>query len=387
VLLALGLAGCSSQEQKTEAASRPAPPAEVRVATVETRPVDRSILVTGSLLPDETVNLAFEAAGTLARVHTDFGQPVRRGQVLAELDRRELNLQLERSRAALAQALARIGLNPDQVDVNPETTPAIRQAAAQYEDARFKHESARKLVETGDIARERAIELEKQFRAREAALQAARDELRTQLASIQGIRAEVNLAQKRLADATLEAPFDGAVSARLASPGQYLRENTPVLTVVKTHPLRLRLEIPESAVSEVRAGTSLTFTTDAAPGVEFQAVVRQLNPALDAQSRSLVAEARPTRADARLKPGMFVQVRLVTVKGQQVTMAPQRAVYTVAGLSKLFVVRDGRVTEYKARPGAVSGEWVEAPPEVRPGDRVAVSNLQNLVDGAAVTAR
>jgi RND family efflux transporter MFP subunit len=345
-------------------------------------------MVTGSLAPDESVDLGFEVPGKLQAVHTDFGRNVRKGVVMAELDRSDLQLQLDRSKAALAQALARIGLSPEEENANPDSTPAIKQAAAQYEDALSKYENARKLVESGDIARERFTELEKQYRAREAALNATKDELRTQLAAIQGIRAELNLARKRLADATLHAPFDGAVTARLASPGQYLKENTPVVTIVKPWPLRLRVEVPESAVTGVRQGTTLTFTTDAAPGAEFQAVVRELNATLDAQSRSLTAEARLTRADPRLKPGMFVQVRLITDSDAPTTMVPREAIYTVAGLSKLFVVRDGRAFEQKVQPGMSSGGWVEVPgAAVRPGDKVALGNLQNLIDGAAVTVR
>jgi RND family efflux transporter MFP subunit len=387
---AVVIAGCSKDEQKTavEAASKASLPPEVRLATAESRPIERSTMVTGSLAPDESVDLGFEVPGKLQAVHTDFGRNVRKGVVLAELDRSELQLQLDRSKAALAQALARIGLSPEEENANPDSTPAIKQAAAQYEDALSKYENARKLVESGDIARERFTELEKQYRAREAALNATKDELRTQLAAIQGIRAELNLARKRLADATLHAPFDGAVTARLASPGQYLKENTPVVTIVKPWPLRLRVEVPESAVTGVRQGTTLTFTTDAAPGAEFQAVVRELNATLDAQSRSLTAEARLTRADPRLKPGMFVQVRLITDSDAPTTMVPREAIYTVAGLSKLFVVRDGRAFEQKVQPGMSSGGWVEVPgAAVRPGDKVALGNLQNLIDGAAVTVR
>jgi RND family efflux transporter MFP subunit len=382
-------AGCGRKEDKSavEASSKAAAAPEVRVAVAESRPVERAILVTGSLVADESVNLGFEVAGKLSAVRADFGQQVRKGQVLAELDRSELQLQVDRSKAALAQALARIGLAPDQEGTNPTATPATRQATAQLEDARSKYESARKLVESGDIARERFVELEKQFRAREAALHAAQDELRTQLASVQGIRAELNLAQKRLGDTIMRAPFDGAVTARLASPGQYLKENTPVFTIVKAWPLRLRVEVPESAVSGVRRGTTLTFTTDAAPEAHFQAVVKEINPALDPQSRSLTTEARLTASDPRLKPGMFVQVRLVTDKDAQTTMVPEQAIYTIAGLSKLFVIRDGRSMEHKVQPGAVAGGWVEAPPSVHPSDKVAVSNLQNLIDGGAVTVR
>ena len=92
------------------------------------------------------MNLGFEVAGKLETVRTDFGQNVRKGQVLAELDRRELKLQVDRGNAAMAQALARIGLTPGQETSNPDSTPAIRQATAQLEDARSKFESARKLV-------------------------------------------------------------------------------------------------------------------------------------------------------------------------------------------------------------------------------------------------
>jgi RND family efflux transporter MFP subunit len=385
-LLLTALAGCGRRGPATEvqASSRPAPLPQVKLAAAQAREVERSIAVTGSLAPDESVNLSFEVAGPLARVLVDFGQSARKGQVLAELDQREWLLQAERSRAALAQALARVGLKPGQEDSAPDSSPAVQQALAQVEDARFKFESAQKLVGSGDISRERYNELEKALHAREAGLQATRDELRMQLASIQGLRAEVKLTEKRLGDTVLRAPFDGAVGAKLISPGQYIKENVPILTFVKASPLRLRTEVPESAVGEVRVGTKLTCTTDAAPGATFHAVVRELNPSLDAKSRSLTAEARLLEPDARLKPGMFVQVKLVIARNARVVVVPKDALYAVAGLTKVFVVRGGTVAERKIQPGEQLGDWVEAP-GVEPGEQVAVSGLGTLVDGAKVT--
>ena len=387
LLLLLAAAGCSrkSPGPEVQSASKQEAPLVVKTAVAETRQVDRSMMVTGSLVADESVNLGFEVPGTLLRADADFGQTVRRGQVIAELDSRELSWQLERSRAALSQALARVGLGAGQEEANPESTAAMRQAQAQLEDARFKFESAQVLVKSGDISRERFNELEKSYRAREAAFQATRDELRTQMAAIQGLRAEVKLAQKRLGDAVMRAPFDGSVAARLASPGQYLKENTPLYTIVKSSPLRLRADVPESAVGEVRLGTSLTFTTDAAPGQAFHAVVRELNPALDAHSRSLTAEARLVESDARLKPGMFVEVQLVVARQSQVVVVPKAALYAVAGLTKVFAVRNGTVVEYKVQPGDALGEWVVVPGVIQPGERVATTNLGALVNGMKVT--
>jgi RND family efflux transporter MFP subunit len=383
------LAACSrtADQQQVQASSKPAEPLAVQVAQAEARHVERTISVTGSLHPDETVTVSSEVAGRVARVLVDFGQHVRQGQVIAELDKQEHTIQVERSQAALAQALARIGLDPNQEDVTPDSTPAIRQAQAQMEDARSRYESAARLIQSGDISQERFTELEKTFRARQAALDAARDELRTQLASVQALKAELRLAQKRLSDTVLRAPFDGSVETRHASPGQYMKENTPIVTLVKARPLRLRVEIPETATGEAQVGRSLTFVTEAAPGAEFQAVVRQLSPALDARSRSLTAEARLTEADPRLRPGMFVQVRLVVERQAAVVTVPREAVYTVAGLTKVFVIQDGKVVEHRVPPGLVRDGWIEVPASrIRPGDAVAVTNLGLLVDGARVHA-
>jgi RND family efflux transporter MFP subunit len=382
------IAGCERKAQQSVKAASPEPPSiEISTATAGTRMLERTVSLTGSLAPDEKVDLGAEVAGKLAKVYVDFGQDVRAGQVIAELDTRELTIQLERVKASLAQAMARIGLTPEQADVIPESTPAIRQAQAQFEDAKSKFESAETLVKSGDIARERFTEVEKVLRAREAALQAAKDELRTQLAAIQGLRAEVRLSEKRLADATVYAPFNGAVTARLASPGQFLKENTPIVTIVKSSPLRLRADVPESSVGSVRPGTRLTFTTDAVPGKEFHAVVRELNPSLDSRSRSLTAEARMVETDSRLRPGMFVQVLLVAEKAELVVV-PKQALYNVAGLSKVFAIRNGAAVEVKVQPYRNLGDWIALDTnQIKPGDQVATSNLGALINGMKVTRK
>src|SRR4051794_7615978 len=112
VALALILAACGKEEKKVDASSVKPPEAlAVKTAAAETRQIDKSISVTGSLIPDETVTSSFEVAGRIAAIYVDFGQNVRKGQVLAELDKQELSLQVERSHAALVQALARVGLD------------------------------------------------------------------------------------------------------------------------------------------------------------------------------------------------------------------------------------------------------------------------------------
>lgn len=385
-LAACGGSGAGASASKSAGAkAEPVRQIAVRVAAVETRNVSRSVDVTGSLAPDDTVNIVSEVPGRIASIKVDFGQTVRKGDVIAEIDRQEYQLQLDRARAALAQALARVGLNADQEDVTPTTTPLVRQARAQLEDAKSKYESAKKLVESGDIARERFTEMEKLVNARTAALDAAMDDMRTSVANVQTIRADKRLIEKRLADTTIRAPFDGQISARTAAPGQYVKDANPIVTLVKSWPLRLRVDIPEVGAAAVHVGETLTFTTEAIPGRTFTATVTQLNPSLEARARSLSAEARLNQSDPMLRPGMFVQVNLVVSKAAVITVVPKQAVYTIAGLSKLFTIDGGVVREVRFTPGQTGEDWIEVPDgSIQPGQTIAVTQLPMLSDGAAI---
>ncbi|MBI5280916.1 MAG: efflux RND transporter periplasmic adaptor subunit [Candidatus Solibacter usitatus] len=385
--VALVLAGCGhSSADSSAAAPKAAAPVSVGVAQAEARSVERSLMVTGTLQPDETTTVSSEVAGRIADLAADFGQSVKKGQVVARIDTQELALQLERSRATLAQAMARVGMDPES-EAMPESTPLSRQARAQMEDARSKYENAAKLVKTGDVSQERFTEIEKAYRARQAGYEATVDDLRTQMALIRQLRADLKLAEKRLKDAAVVAPFDGIVQVKHVSAGQYIKENVPIYTLMKTTPLRLRVDVPESAVSSVRVGTSLAFTTEAVPDQEFSAVVRELNPSLDNRSRTLAAEARLLNNDPRLKPGSFVQVRLVTNRAFPVVAVPRAAVYTVAGLNKFFTIENGKAVEHKIPEILASNGWVEMPEGVvAAGAMVAVTNVPMLTGGAAVAA-
>jgi len=379
---------CNRRPQATPveaAVAEPETPLKVRAKAAESRDAERSLWVTGSLLADEQVTVSTKVAGRIARLHVDFGQPVRRGQLLAELDDRDYRIQLDRARAGLAQALARLGLKPEEADRLPQTTPAIEQARAMLEDAREKFESARQLIETGDIPRQRFVELQKAYEARKAALEAAQYELQAALAMVQAAKAEVAFAQQQLDETRILAPFDGAVAERIASAGEYVRPNDPIVRLVKSWPLRLRAEVPERAAVAVQPGSELTFRTDAVPGAEFHAVVQRINPVLDPRARTLTVEAVLRQPDRRLRPGMFVQVKLTLAVDRGIVVVPREAVYTLGGYSKVFVIRGGVAHERPVTPGREFGQWVEIQgADVRPGELVAVEKLETLVEGRRV---
>jgi len=379
------VAGCGKKEAASKTTEAKTPEViQVRVQQAMARTLDKSIDVTGTLEADEMVNLSFEIPGRVASFRVDFGQSVKKGEVIAELDRREYEWQLERAKANVGQLSARLGMkSPDEA--YPNSTASMRQAQANYDDAKSKYESAAKLVQSGDISKERAVESQKTLQARQASIDVTRDEMNGLIAQLRAQKADLEIATKRLGDTVIRAPFDGGISAKLISPGQYIKDNTPVATLVKTSPLRLRVEVPENYSAMIQAGSVVSFTTDAAPGKEFNAVIQKLNPSFDAKNRTLLAESKIAAVDARLRPGTFVQVKLVTRKAEPIVMVPKGAIYSVAGLSKVYVIRNGKAVEVRIPPGAEVDGWAEVPSgAIQAGESIAVSNLLNLINGAAV---
>lgn len=381
----LMIAACSKKQDSAKStASAPVEPIQVRVQSAVAKTLDKAIDVTGTLEADETVNLSFEIAGRVSAFRVDFGQLVKKGEIIAELDKREYEWQLERARANVSQLAARLGMKNFD-DPYPTSTANIRQSQANLEDSKSKYDSAAKLVLSGDISKERAIELQKTLQARQAMVDASSDDLNMMIAQLRAQKADLEIATKRLSDTVIRAPFDGGISVKSVSPGQFIKENTTVATLVKVSPLRLRVEVPETYSPLIKPGSVVTFTTDAAPGKEFNAVIQSLNPSFDAKNRTLMAESKISIADSRLRPGTFVQVRLVTRRADQIVMVPKISIYSIAGLNKVYVIRGTKAVEVRVPPSAELDGWVEVPAgSIQAGESIAISNLLNLVNGASV---
>ncbi len=391
--LAGGLTGCSSRPIQTSATSadRDLAPIEVPVVEVVERGVDRSVEIVGNLVADEQVTLSNQVEGTITEIKVDLGSRVRRGQPVVQIDPREFNLQVMQARAALAQARARLGLTANDTIINPEETTIVRQARAAYEEAKSKFESGQKLHLTGDIPDMRFVELENALKARQAAYQAALEEVRQQLALVEARKAELGLAEKRLSDATIVSPIEGGVTGKLVERGQFVKANTALVSIVKDDVLRLRPVVPESAAGALRIGTPVKFTVDAYPGRAFTATITRINPSMDEKARTLVAEGSVPNRGGELRPGMFARIQAVTAKSSPALMVPSSAVLNFAGLNKVFVVEGNNaehtywVVERSVKLGLRDGDWVEVVEGVSRGERVANARLDRLENNKLIT--
>ncbi len=393
VLIAAFAAACSRTQPQGEgtavAATKPeaaatSAPVEVTTAAAITRNLQRSVEVVGSLAADEEVVVAAQAAGELSQLNVDFGSYVWPGQIIAQIDQRDAKLKVEQAEAALKQTMARLGMK-EGAGFDPHQNADVRVAKAQLDWAKMDLDRATRLVENGDVSRSVYDQALTNHNLAQARHQAALDAVNQQLAVVEQQRAALALARKAITDTIVRAPIGGAVKEKHASRGSYLPVNGRIVTLVRINPLRLRADIPESSAAAVRVGQTMTLSVEAFPNRTFTGRVVRIGPSLDERTRALTVEAQVANPGNLLRPGMFAKSQLITAKDAPAVMVPQRAVVTVAGLTKVFVVENGRAAERIVKTGATDGELIEVVEGVKSGESVATSNLDKLQTGTAVT--
>jgi RND family efflux transporter MFP subunit len=376
-----------SQDTSTAAAAAAPPPASIESARIVARELQRTVEAIGTLDPNEEVTVSNQVEGPVSKVLVDLGDFVKAGQVLATIDTTELELTVRQQTAALQQEMARIGLSDPNAGLEEAATSQVRQAEATLAEARSKLDRTRRLTDEGVLPKQQLDEQQARFEVAEANVKSARESVRNIKATVAGRKAALDLAQKKLADARITAPMSGLVKERLVSEGTYLKANSPVVTLVQISPLKLRVDVPETAIESVRSGRAVQFTVDSIPGRMFGGRISRLSPSVNQQSRTLKLEAIVDNANGTLKPGLFARVSILTGTREKALVVPPGAVFSVAGLDKVFVIEGGKVSERIVRTGSRGEDYVEVLEGVKEGDVVATSNLGSLQQGREVVTR
>jgi RND family efflux transporter MFP subunit len=356
----------------------------VRVMRVAPTPLDRTVSATGTLAAEEQVMLSLKVTGRLDEVLVDLGSPVRRGQVIARLTSTDFDLRLRQSEAALQQARARLGLDPsgENDDIEIDNTAVVRQARATLEEARRQRDRIATFVSRGISARADLESADAQLQIAEGRHQDAVEEVRNRQAVLAQRRSELALARQQLDDTALRSPIDGVVRERHAGAGEYRNAGTPIVTVVRQHPLRLQLAVPERASADVRVGQVVRVSVEGDADVHLGKVAR-LSPSITEGNRTLPLEAEIPNAHGRLRPGTFARAEIVTSETLGFVVPPS-ALVIFAGVEKLLLVRDGRVHEQRVRTGRrIDGNRVEIVEGLSAGELV-VTEPGGLAQGAAV---
>jgi len=380
---------------------------------------------TGNLASDAQTDVAPAVGGKITAVNFDIGSYVQKGSALIQLDDRDARIRLEQTQAQVEQAESNVRQAEAQVEAaranvrqtqarlgitegsafDIETFSQVRSTKAQLDLAERELGRAERLLETGDIARtiyDQRKSQRDQFRAQldearstaavaVAAIRTAQTQIGNTLAAVNtarsaadAARTQVASAQKAIADTTVYAPISGYVSERNADVGEFVATSGKIATIVRTSVLRMRIDVPEQSIGQVKNGQGISLQTSAFPDRSFSGIVTRIAPNLNATSRTLIVEAEVENSEGLLKPGQFATVRITQSTPKPTVMIPASAVKAEGETNKVFIVKDGRAEERIVKTGVLENNLIEIQQGVQENESVAVSNVGQLYDGVQV---
>jgi len=385
IVFAVGVCGACSRPETAQARGRDdAAGKRVKTELVREEPVHRAVEVVGTLAAEDEVTVSSQAEGVVSRIAADLGDRVTAGQVLVELDREKLQYNLDQQRASLARALARYGAAEPGRLPPIEQTPDVQKAAAELQQAKQAYERADELHKRQLIPKQQLDDAEAMLRAKQATYDSAIHNGRNLQADIDASNASMKLADRQLRDGIIRAPFDGYVQRRLVSLGELVKTQMPVMSVVRVDPLKVTAEIPERLAPWIKINQPVELHVDAYPDRTIEGTISRISPAVNTQTRAFPFEARVPNRDALLKPGTFARVHIETARIDQVITLPAEALQYRYGVNRVFVVEGDRLAARELKIGERVGDRVEVVSGIKPGDRVALTDVDKLVDGLKV---
>ena len=395
------------------AGSADASPVTVTTTKAVAREVPSYIQASGSLIADETSDIAPQVSGQVVATPVGVGAFVRQGTVIARLNDRDARLRLRQAQASVQQAIAgvrqaeaRLGLRPGG-NFDASTIPEVRSASASYDQAIAELRLAeanerryRELVETGDVslsiydqyrtqrdtARARANSARQQL---ESAINTARQSnqaIQSAEAGVETARSQVAIAQKAVNDAVIRAPYAGYISNRPIAVGEYVTPASIAATLLRTNPIKLQLQVPEADIPYITPGMGVSLEVEAHRDKKFAGQVSAVNPAIDPVSRAATVEASIENGDNALRSGMFASARIVRQGGNRAVFVPRSAVLGDQNTQsyRVFVIQGDVAKLRVVQIGQEEGDMIQILSGVAADDVVATSNLDQLYEGARV---
>lgn len=287
----------------------------------------------GTLRADEAVMIRPEIAGRIDRIAFDEGQSVKKGALLATLDAAE-------TRALVASSRAQAGLDKQRL------------------------ERAADLQKKGFISQQALDEMQSNY-ARSAA--------------------KLREDEAKLAKSEIRAPFSGVAGLRQVSEGAYVAAGTDIARLEKIDQLKLDFRVPETYFARLKSGLAVSVAVDAFPQATFPGKIYAIEPAVDEQTRTVLARARVANPQIKLRPGMFARVQLTLGVRENAVWIPEEAIVPRGQDSFVFRVVDGKAELVPVQTGTRKVGEVEIMKGIAAGDVVVTEGTQRLVPGMQVS--
>jgi HlyD family secretion protein len=367
----------------------------VVTTTVTRTDLEQHLVVSGRVRVVTRVELAAEVPGRVLTVRAVEGRPVRRGDVLVELDDAEARAAMRQAQAGVTQAAGRVERLREVGAV--VATESVREAATNLTRAESELRRLEALAAAGAVAATDVEEARRQVdvaRARRRAAEAEQAgagpegaEARVAAAALVESQAALSAARARLARMRLLAPDDGIVLHRRIEPGDTVQPGQTLIEFAAEGETELAIEPDERHLASIAPGQIARASADAFPDVVFEAAVSYIAPAIDRDRGTVEVRLRVPNPPAFLRPDMTVSVDLTTAAKRGVLTVPSEAVGAASTDTPfVFVVDDGRVARRSVELGLRGESSTEIASGLAEGAEIIRVPPPGLADGQRVRA-
>jgi RND family efflux transporter MFP subunit len=372
----------------------------VTVEPVTYRPVQRAVEGVGTLHGFEEIPISARVEGRVQKLSFDVADRLKPGELLLQIDPKDYELSVEQAERALQVELAKLGLAEiPGPNVDLGKVPSVQLAQTRMENAQTKFARVNRLANSGVGTAEERDNVTSDYRAAQAEYANQLLQARVGLASIRLRQSALAAAQQQLKDTQVRVPLptlpvpgaaDGVsylVTHRMVAEGALVRPGTEVCKLVINQTLKLRVPVPERYSSEVRLGQKAEVKM-AAYARPFAGTVTRVSPAVEPTTRTFEVEVQVANPGGDLKSGSFAKAAILTRTDAETATVPLSALVNFAGISKIFLVENGRAREVQVTPGVQTTEWVEiASPALPRGAAVITSGQSALAADSPVVTR
>jgi multidrug efflux pump subunit AcrA (membrane-fusion protein) len=417
------LSGCSpagAQPSPRSTAAIKAVP--VTVAPLERKTVERTVEVVGSLRGWEQVTVGSKRSGRVIKVTHDMGDRVQPGEILVELDPVDALLAKNQAQSKYLAELVKLDITEEKatrfieaygitevlirnqkVEDAINRVPAVVQIHVAREKSLHNLNRQRALSKKGASTLQELEDYENEYLSASASYDNAKATARNVIATAVANRVARDQADQALRDMTIRVPRPEmtppgtsqadalvyAVTKRSVSEGQMVKEGEAVCELIIENPLRLRTSVPERYAEQIRTGQTVRISVASQPNLTFLGKVARINPAVDSLNRTFQVETLVANDRRLLRAGGFAKATIVTDSAALAAVAPIESIIRFAGVTKLFVVEDGKARAISDIVTGAEGEgWVEVSSKSLPESASVVTTGQSqLADHTPVLIR
>jgi RND family efflux transporter MFP subunit len=363
--LALLMCGCQnsdSEEKITPTGIKVVEPPTVKVVTVKRGDISVPLVATGTIFPEYESKIGPKISGTIEIVYVDEGDTVQKGQLLVQLDQKNLLIAVRQGQAAVRVAEAQ-----------------LKEAEVKGENLKKEKERLANLLKKNVISQQKYDDIDTAYSMAVIGMEVIR-------AQILSSRENLAMAEQNLSDTVIIAPFSGLIVKRFINQGEFVSTMppSPLFLMMNIDKVKTEIGLPEIHIAHIHLGNPVDVKVDTYPDIIFKGTVSTINPMVDPVSRAFTVKVEIPNKDHRLKPGMFARVKIYLAIHKGALIVPFKSVMKREGMTVVFVIEGTTVRLRTVTAGITNEREIEVIDGLQEGEEVVIEGHYGMADKTTV---